>query len=432
MKSLISELSTIWEGARVPFLVSGGHRLDIAQLENTPTADLSGIEAGDVVALVGDFEPTSIRTLFELIDRRAIVVPLTDQTVSQHRYFFEAAYVTKVVSGTKVRELPATSTSRDLEEFKKRNSAGLILFTSGTTGRPKAILHDFSAFLERFRTPRPALRTIGFMLFDHIGGLNTLFHTLFNRGFVVSPGTRDVNTVLNLCRFHGVELLPTTPTFLRMLKLAGVEAADLPESLRIITYGTERMDEATLLHLSAAFPHVDFRQTYGMSELGILRVKSRARDSLWIKIGGEGVETKIVRGMLHIRSQNRMVCYVDAETPFDGDGWYATGDLVEVDGDWVKIIGRDKDVVNVAGLKFHSSELEDEAVQIPGVAFAKAIPKSNPITGQHVELLLQPEDGSEIDVEAARDFLRKNLEPHKRPMKIKVGEIEVSHRFKRS
>ncbi len=431
MKSLISELSTIWNEVGVPFLVSGEHRLDIAQLENTPTADLSGINAGDVVALVGDFEPTSIRTLFELIDRRAIVVPLTDQTVSQHDYFFEAAYVTKVITGTTLQELPATNTSRDLEEFKKRDSAGLILFTSGTTGRPKAILHDFSAFLERFRTPRPGLRTIGFMLFDHIGGLNTLFHTLFNRGFVVSPGTRDVKTVLDLCSFHSVELLPTTPTFLRMLTLAGVEAADLPESLRIITYGTERMDEATLLHLCDTFPQVDFRQTYGMSELGILRVKSRARDSLWIKIGGEGVETKIVRGMLHIRSQNRMVCYIDTETPFD-DGWYATGDLVETQGDWIKIIGRDRDLINVAGLKFHSSELEDEAVRIPGVAFAKAIPKSNPITGQHVELLLQPEDGSEIDVEAARDFLRKNLEPHKRPMKIKVGEIEVSHRFKRS
>lgn len=432
MKSLISELSTIWSEESVPFLVSGELRLDIAQLENTPTADLSGIKAGDVVALVGDFEPTSIRTLFELIDRKAIVVPLTKQTESQHGYFFEAAHVTKVVSGTKLRDLPATTSSRDLEEFKKRDSAGLILFTSGTTGHPKAILHDFSAFLERFRTPRPGLRTIGFMLFDHIGGLNTLFHTLFNRGFVVSPGTRDVKTILDLCRFHSVELLPTTPTFLRMLTLAGVEAPHLPESLRIITYGTERMDEATLLHLTVTFPEVDFRQTYGMSELGILRVKSRARDSLWMRIGGEGVETKIVRGMLYIKSQNRMVCYLNAETPFDGDGWYATGDLVETQGDWVRIIGRDKDLINVAGLKFHSSELEDEALQIPGVAFARAIPKSNPITGQHVELLLQPEDGWEIDIETARDFLRKNLEPHKRPMKIKVGEIEVSHRFKRS
>ena len=64
------------------------------------------------------------------------------------------------------------------------------------------------------------------------------------------------------------------------------------------------MDQPTLDELCKLLPQVDFRQTFGMSELGILRVKSEARDSLFMKIGGEGVETRVVNNVLQIRSAN--------------------------------------------------------------------------------------------------------------------------------
>ena len=67
--------------------------------------------------------------------------------------------------------------------------------------------------MKRFETPRPSLRTISFLLFDHIGGINTLFHTLFNKGTIVVPKSRDVYEVLKICAKHKVEVLPTTPTF---------------------------------------------------------------------------------------------------------------------------------------------------------------------------------------------------------------------------
>ena len=51
------------------------------------------------------------------------------------------------------------------------------------------VLHGLTLFMRRFETPRPTLRTINFLLFDHIGGLNTLLHTLFNKGTVVAPKT---------------------------------------------------------------------------------------------------------------------------------------------------------------------------------------------------------------------------------------------------
>ena len=98
--------------------------------------------------------------------------------------------------------------------------------------------------------------------------------------------------ILELCAKHEIEVLPTTPTFLRMMLMSGLIPEKMPESLKIITYGTERMDQPTLDALCKILPNIDFRQTFGMSELGIVRVKSKSRDSLFMKIGGEGVKTR--------------------------------------------------------------------------------------------------------------------------------------------
>ena len=132
-----------------------------------------------VVALIEDFDPPSILTLLRLIDLGVILVPLTVETREDHAYFFESAQVDVVIENGKANRRSHSQIHPLIEELRKRGNAGLVLFSTGTTGRPKAILHDFSSFLKRFDTPRPTLRTINFLLFDHIGGINTLLHTLF-------------------------------------------------------------------------------------------------------------------------------------------------------------------------------------------------------------------------------------------------------------
>lgn len=428
---ILEKLGKIWSGIDYPFLIHNGDELRFSDITSQSLVDLSEVRRGDVVAIIGDFNPSSIFNLLRLIDLGVIVVPLTLETIHQHKYFFESALVNVVIDGCEVRRQPQNQTHEFIEKLKFLGHAGLVLFSTGTTGRPKAILHDLTQFLKRFETPRPTFRTINFLLFDHIGGINTLLHTLFNKGVVVAPKFRTVDSILETCQKFDVEVLPTTPTFLRMMLMSGAIPSKVPDSLKVITYGTERMDQPTLDELCRLLPNIDFRQTFGMSELGIVRVKSEARDSLYMKVGGEGVKTRVVDGVLQIYSSSRMIGYLNAPSPFDTEGWYDTKDIVECKDGYYKVTGRISDVINVGGLKFMASEVERVVLQFPNVSLVKVTAKPNPITGQHVELVIQPTVESVINKDKLMAFLKDKLQPHMVPKRIRLECIAVGHRFKK-
>ena len=180
--SLLPKLLKVWSNPHAPFLVGPGERLTLAAVQNSIQRNpLKSIRAGVVVALIGDFTPRSIAALFQLIDLGAVIVPLTTETQADHNYFFETSGANWVLHA-ETGELQARQPSPVhpfIQQLRSQGHGGLVLFSTGTTGRPKAILHDLTVFMRRFETPRPSLVTLNFLLFDHIGGLNTLFHALF-------------------------------------------------------------------------------------------------------------------------------------------------------------------------------------------------------------------------------------------------------------
>ena len=134
---------------------------------------------------------------------------------------------------------------------------------------------------------------------------------------------------------------------------------------------------------------------------------------------------------LEIRSPNRMLGYLNAPSPFDPEDWYDTKDIVEEKNGLYKIAGRVSDVINVGGLKFMASEVERVALEFPNVSLASAYSKRNPITGEHVELKVQPTRDNLVDKEALTAYLRSKLQEHMMPKRITIEEVNVGHRFKK-
>ncbi|HEX7070507.1 MAG TPA: long-chain fatty acid--CoA ligase, partial [Rhodothermales bacterium] len=309
-----------------------------------------GVRAGDAVGVVGDFSPSSIACLLALLKLRCIAVPLAWDSRDQHATFCEIAELDWLVTldADDAATVAPQSFRRGhelMEKLRELDEPGLVLFSSGSTGKPKAILHNLQPLLDKFRKPRHSMRTVSFLLFDHIGGFNTLLYTLANLGTVVVPRDRSVAQVCDAVQKHRAQLLPTSPSFLNLLLLGEAHRNYDLSSLELVTYGTEVMPERTLVMLGEALPNARLQQTYGLSELGILRSKSASNQSLLVKVGGEDYETRVVDGTLHIRARSSMLGYLNAPSPFDADGWFNTGDAVIQEGEYYRILGRKSEII---------------------------------------------------------------------------------------
>lgn len=399
--------------------------------------DANGVEAGDVVALRSDFNPDSIAFLIALLRNDNIIVPLSHavKTLDEFCEIAEVEWLIQIDGDQERLEKRGSQAQHEiLLALKERNHPGLVLFSSGSTGKSKAAVHDFVPLLSKFKVKRHALRTITFLLFDHIGGVNTLFYILSNVGTVVAPQDRDPENICRLIEKYQVELLPTSPTFINMILMGrAYEKYDL-SSLKLVTYGTEAMPEQTLKRFADLFPQIELKQTYGLSEIGIMRSSSRSSDSLWLKIGGEDYQTKTVDGILYIKAKTAMLGYLNHPSPFDAEGWFNTQDEVEVDGEWVKILGRATDIINVGGQKVYPAEVESVLLGVDNIVEVSVFGKPNPIMGYVVAArvnLKEEEDLSSLK-KRVRTYCKEKLESFKIPAHLEiVAEKQVSDRFKK-
>jgi long-chain acyl-CoA synthetase len=397
------------------------------------------IKKGMVVAIKGDFSPSSIALMLVLIEKSCIIVPLTSIASKNEEKFRNIAQVEFIYQINEDDAITSNTVSQNSDNdyykvIRKRGHAGLVLFTSGTSGEPKAAVHDFFALLEKFRTKRKSLRTLNFLLFDHWGGLNTMFHILSNSGVVIATKNRSSENICRLIDKYKIELLPASPTFLNLLLLSRAYKNYSLNSLSIISYGTEPMHESTLQRIKAIFPKVKLLQTYGLIELGVMRSKSERNDSLWVKIGGEGYKTRIIDDILQIKADSAMLGYLNAPSPFTEDGWFITGDKVLQKGEFIKILGRDSEIINVGGEKVYPAEVESVIQEMDNIAEVTVFGKSNPITGSIVcvKVRLKSDEKKKEFTSRLKRYCSKKLTKYKVPVQVEiVDEKQYGERFKK-
>lgn len=374
--------------------------------------------------LIGEHGPTSTAWLIALAEAGHFVAPLSGNAAEHPAklVLIKAQWIitTSDMSWELLPRVDDPSAHPHFEQLREQGSAGLILFSSGTSGTPKAMVQDLSKLLSSYETRHESdLVMLGLLGFDHIGGLNTLFNSLAAGSLLVIPPTRSPADVAAAVARHRVAVLPASPTFLNLLLAAG-STAELA-TLRVITYGAEPMPESLLLRLKAAFPRVRFIQTFGTSETGITRTSSPEAGSAFLRFEDPDLEWKVIDEELWLRSRTQIAGYLNASNePFTADGWFRTGDKVEQGpGRTLRILGRLRETINVGGEKLMPAEVESVVLAVPGVVDCRVRGEQHVLTGQTVAVDVV---AANVDHETLRSAIRvacrARLARHKIPTRV--------------
>lgn len=240
----------------------------------------------------------------------------------------------------------------------------------------------------------------------------------------------NVEKVCKIIQDNKVNVLPTTPSFLNLLLISKeYERFDL-SSLRVITYGTERMNDNTLLKLKSIFKNTKFIQTFGTSETGIISTSSKSSTSTFFKFNNG--DFKIVDKKLFIKSNTQYLGYLNSDYN-NFEGYFDTGDLVDIDENgFLKIIGRSKQIINVGGNKVLSSEVENALMKLDFIQDAIVYAEQNSILGQIVVCDIVCNLDKNEAKKLIRSELKNMLEPYKIPAKINLTDhIKLNARFKK-
>lgn len=311
------------------------------------------------------------------------------------------------------------------------NESGYVIFSSGSSGIPKAAVHQTSLLIEKHSLKGRALITISFLLFDHIGGLNTLLRNLMNGGTLAIPPDRRCSTISKMIEKFNVQALVTTPTFLNLLFLS--KSFDLHDfnSLDNINYGTEPMPLQLLEKIRERLPNTKLSQAYGLTETGVVPIKSISSDSNRFIIDDSICQYRVVNGLLEIKTNTTMLGYLNSESQTTNDGYFKTGDVVVVENNSIQIIGRKSELINIGGEKFYPAEIEHVLLKMDGVIDVAVTKKPNLILGQIISAQIQV-DKLIPENEFRKLFLlfcKKNLSKSRTPQQL-FQTLEPLHNYR--
>jgi acyl-CoA synthetase (AMP-forming)/AMP-acid ligase II len=302
--------------------------------------------------------------------------------------------------------------------------AGVVIFTTGTTGRPKGAVYAWEDLVAQVRMRSGLEESVWLLLYNlnHFAGYQVLMHVFCNGATLVIPDSREPRRALEAMRRWRVSHVSSTPTFWRMFlgQIGEQEAADL--AVRQITVGGEAVSSDVIERLDRAFPKANVSQVYATTELGACFSVKDGRPGFPVSLldnPEREIQLKIVDGELYVKAPHAMRAYLGGEGWKQGD-WNATGDMVCVQGDRVQFLGRKSEVMNVGGVKVHPLEIESLIQAVPGVLSVRVYGRKNPVMGHLVAADVVAEQGACVrEVEKAiRERCAGGLDRYRQPRLI--------------
>jgi len=321
-----------------------------------------------------------------------------------------------------------------------------IVFTSGTTGFPKGVMHDHRALrmmteVSEWFDYTARDRILGHLPFFHVAGLFSSFlPSVITGAAIVLMQQWSAQRALALIEQERVSVLSGIPThFLDLLSHEDLASYDT-SSLRIGWIGGSSIPPEVIRGCDETLKMDALLPIYGMTETTSTTAVGRIGDPLDIRLAGKGVplggyEVSIVdaatgehlppgaEGEIVVRGYTVMRGYYrDAEATaevFDEDGWFHTGDLGVFDqAGYLQITGRLKDMFIVGGNNVHPADVEAVLLDVPGVKQAYVVARRHPRLGEVGVAFLEREGPAAPTEEQVLAHCRANLAPFKVPRDV--------------
>src|SRR5947207_2652139 len=272
-------------------------------------------------------------------------------------------------------------------ERTERYQTEWILLTSGTTGRPKMVVHTLASLSGAMRGGRsPGDPAVWSTFYDirRYGGLQIFLRALLGGGsMVLSSAQESTADFLIRAGAHGVTHISGTPSHWRRALMSPSVRRITPRYVRL---SGEIADQAILDHLRAFFPNAGITHAFASTEAGVAFDVGDGLAGFPASLIGPqsgSTELRVENGSLRIRSTRTATRYLgdQAETLRDADGFVDTADMLERRGDRYYFVGRRGGIINVGGLKVHPEEVEAVINAHPRVRMSLVRTRKNPITG---------------------------------------------------
>jgi acyl-coenzyme A synthetase/AMP-(fatty) acid ligase len=425
------------DGLPSRFLASVSQTIRLSDIACASCLDDSAADlAGRSIFLFSADQLTAALALIELDgSARRIVLCPPDIATEHLGYIAETAEVDAIVADRPASELtlaglPGFVCSSNLvpsaADRTPRLATEWILLTSGTTGRPKLVVHTLASLAGAIATGNTASSVVWSTFYDirRYGGLQILLRALLTgASMVFSSASEAPADFLERAGSFGVTHISGTPSHWRRALMSPAAIKLDPQYVRL---SGEIADQALLNSLNATYPKARLAHAFASTEAGLaFEVNDGLAGFPAGQLNAPGdVELKLRDGSLRIRSPRAASRYLGphAEPLTAPDGFVDTRDMLELRGDRYYFTGRRDGVINIGGQKVHPEEVESVINRHPHVRMALVRTRKNPITGSIVVADIVLENG--IDASAAlRDdilsFCRQELAPHKVPAAIR-------------
>jgi long-chain acyl-CoA synthetase len=325
-----------------------------------------------------------------------------------------------------------------------------ILYTSGTTGKPKGAEGGHFSLVEQVNTLLAGTLDMG--ADDVILGCLPLFHT-FGQTCVMNVGFRvgativmvpkfDGATALALLNTHRCTIMTGVPTmYIALLEAAKTNAARPP--LRYGVSGGAAIPVAVIERVKQVYD-IDIHEGYGLTETSpVATFNHRGKPTRAGTVGQPvwGVDVEIADaendahiellprgelGEIVIRGHNLMKGYLnrpDADAEAVVDGWFRTGDLgTKSDDDYVTIVDRKKDMIVRNGYNVYPREVEEVLSTHPAVAMVAVFGIGHETHGQEIMAAITLSPGESVHADELIAFAKEHVAAYKYPRRVEILE----------